>query len=225
MVILTTRTLASQPEEEVTANQTTPKNFRMIKGDEFVNFTRNNFDEEGFLVFFGTDWCGHCKNFKPIFMQTADVVLEREGARPLFVYHSVEKDSDHVSKLFRVSGYPTIIYVLKNRLFEFDGKREEGLILEWLDKVKEGKEGEGKIYPDQLPSVWEEIVNGAEELYRVLKMQFKYNKLIFFALVSCFGLLMILCVATIIQLCSDDGGSTVDVTDNTFESVKNKKVK
>lgn len=192
-----------------------PKNYIVMRGDEFLNFTKGNMDAQGFLVFFGTDWCGHCKHFKPIFVETAEKVLDRErGARPLFVYHPVEKETEHVGKMFRVRGYPSIFYVLKDRHWEFDGKREEGQILEWLDKVQAGQEGEGKPYPERLPTFLEELQDSMDEISHVLKHHYKYNTLIFCAIAACFLLLMLLCVATIYQLCTEEGGQYITETTN-----------
>jgi thiol-disulfide isomerase/thioredoxin len=193
-----------------------PKNFMVLRGDEFLNSTKGNMDSQGFLVFFGTEWCSHCKHFKPIFMETAEKVLERElGAKPLFVYHPVEKDTEHVGKMFRVRGYPTIFYVVKDHYWEFDGKREQGQILEWLDKVQAGKEGEGKEFPDRLPTFFEEIQDSFDEINHVIKHHYKYNTLIFCAIAACFALLMFLCVATIYQLCTEEGGQYITETTET----------
>ena len=123
-------------------------------------------------------------------MQTAEKVLERDpGAKPLFVYHPVEKETEHVGKLFRVRGYPSVYYLLKNRYWEFDGKREQGQILEWLDQVQAGQAGEGKEYPERLPTFFEELQDGVEEVSHVVRHHYKHNTLIFCAIAACFVLL------------------------------------
>lgn len=190
------------------------KSFLRVTGDAFIELTMNSTEPEGFFVFFGTDWCGHCKKFKPTFEEMSDKLpIRPEGsAKPKFIYYQVEDSNKNPAKLFRVSGYPTLVYVRNNLLYEYEGKREEPEIFEWLDKVKAGETGEGKPYPDRLPTFQENFVDGLNDLSKVIKLHYKHNFSMFMVIVTLFLFVVGLCCMTVYQLATEESGDYVHET-------------
>lgn len=199
------------PERVLNISRGKTSHFRAINGQDFIDFTINSTSKEGFFVFFGTDWCGHCKKFKPEFEEMAKKIADREegAAKPLMIYYQVDKDTEHQAKLFRVHGYPSLYYILNNSYWEFDGKREEPDILEWIDKVKRGELSEGKPYPDRLPTFIENLRDGMEETWKVIQIQYKYNFMIFCVIAGCLLLIVSLCCLTVHQLLTEESGDVV----------------
>lgn len=182
-------------------------NIRQLIGEEFIAATQNNTSKDGFFLFFGADWCGHCRKFKPTFVQMSEEASKRsEGSlRPGFIFHPVEKGKDHVAKLFRVKGYPTLIYLRQNRWWEYKGERNDTKIFEWIDKLStEGDEG--KPYPERLPTFSEEFAEHWEEFKDFIHYQYTNWPIMFFSILGIMLVFLILCISTCSQLASDDSG-------------------
>lgn len=187
--------------------------YMQLTGQDFISFTKNSSDPEGFFVFFGTDWCGHCKNFKPIFEELSYKVEQRDQpnqARPKFIYYQVEKNSEEPAKLFRVNGYPSLYFIFNNLYWEFEGKRVEEEIFPWLDKVKNGEISGGKHYPETLPTFSENFVEGVNDFVRVLKLHYTHNFAMFLVIIGIFLVVVCLCCMTIYQLATESRGDVVE---------------
>lgn len=80
-------------------------------------------------------WCGHCKNFKPVFN---DLV---KGVGNEFVFTSIEseelKNSQELSNSLNFQGFPTIkIFDKKGKIMgEYQGPRTSEAILKYICKV------------------------------------------------------------------------------------------
>lgn len=196
------------PERVLNATRGKKNYYLAITGQDFIDLTANSTSKDGFFVFFGTDWCGHCKKFKPQFQDIADKIGEREEglARPLMIYYQVEKETEHQAKLFRVHGYPSLFYIYNNTYWEYEGKREEEDILEWIDKIRKGQIAEGRPYPDRLPTFVENFKDGLDDTWKLIKVHYKYNFLVFCIIAGCFVLILSLCCLTIHQLLTEDRG-------------------
>lgn len=62
------------------------------------------------LILVKTDWCGYCKEAKPEFKATADLL---EGKKIFFGVIDGDKNEELISKL-QVNSFPTILFVDKN---------------------------------------------------------------------------------------------------------------
>lgn len=181
-----------------------------FNSDLLIAATKNSSSTEGFLVFFGTDWCGHCKKFKPAFEELAIASEKREGfTKPTFIYNQVEKGQEYASKLFRVAGYPTLIYILQDKYWTFKGKRQQEEILEFIDKCKSGQNREGKACPSALPSFRESVAEGFEDLYVGIKDHYHNNTVVFFVVVIVILAVLGVCFATCYQMFTDEGEDLV----------------
>jgi protein disulfide-isomerase-like protein len=83
------------------------------------------------LVLFYADWCGHCKQFKPIWEETASEI--NKGGKKIMISVNVGEKDDMSSKLsekYKVDGFPTVVIFSNGKMTSsYDGPRtKEGLI-------------------------------------------------------------------------------------------------
>lgn len=83
------------------------------------------------LVLFYADWCGHCKNLKPTWDETAKEI-NSDRKKPKMLKVNCGDDNDESKKLMKkydINGYPTIILFVNGRPTPYDGERtQEGFI-------------------------------------------------------------------------------------------------
>jgi protein disulfide-isomerase-like protein len=97
------------------------------KASDFENDLTNDTK----LVLFYADWCGHCKQFKPIWNETAKEV--NKGNKKIMISVNVgdqDSDSGKLSEKYGVDGFPTvIIFSNGKKTNSYDGPRtKEGLM-------------------------------------------------------------------------------------------------
>lgn len=100
-------------------------------------FNNNNSlteEDKCVLVLFHADWCGHCKNFMPIWnkaktsLQSSDVVLKDFEA----------ETNKEVMKENEVSSFPTLKFFKKNgEIVEYEGDRTLEALEEFIEKNKD----------------------------------------------------------------------------------------
>lgn len=89
------------------------------------------------FVFVHALWCGHCKNFKPI----VDKVKKEYESKKNKDFKFVEIEGDSTDELDRkileklkVDGYPTLLYVNKKNIINFDGERTDNALRMFYDQ-------------------------------------------------------------------------------------------
>ena len=85
------------------------------------------------VVFFNTDWCGHCQNFKP---KWEKLKQEMDGTKINGVdvsFISVDCDEKaELGKAYNVSGYPTIKLLTDSEVIEYDDERSESKLRQFI---------------------------------------------------------------------------------------------
>jgi len=182
-----------------------------LSSDLLIAATNASKSTHGFIVFFGTDWCGHCKNFKPVFDQMAsDLHAKEDGTpKPMFIYQQVEKGQDYASKAFRVQGYPTLVYIYNNTYWTYKGKREPSIIFDWIDNIRIGNITEGKPYPLGAPTFLENISEGYQDMVISLKGYYHTSPVMFFTILIIIVAVFSLCIAACYQLFTEEGEDVV----------------
>ena len=97
----------------------------------FQNNNNNAKNSKGIvLMLFHADWCGHCKDFMPIW-ETATKTLNNSKTTngKTLMLDQVESENKEVMKKYKIKGYPTIKCINdKGVVREFKGERTvEGL--------------------------------------------------------------------------------------------------
>ena len=97
----------------------------------FQNNKNNDKNSKGIvLMLFHADWCGHCKDFMPIW-ETATKTLNNSKTTngKTLMLDQVESENKEVMKKYKIKGYPTIKCINdKGVVREFKGERTvEGL--------------------------------------------------------------------------------------------------
>lgn len=74
------------------------------------------------VLFIYLDWCTHCRNFKPIYNETAKILGSSVG-----VYQIDSDKSPELMKSFNISHFPTILLFDKNGklIKEYTGPRQD----------------------------------------------------------------------------------------------------
>jgi thiol-disulfide isomerase/thioredoxin len=71
------------------------------------------------VLLFKADWCGHCKNFKPVWNQ-----LQNEFNKKFnFITYDHGVDQEMVKKM-KINGYPTIMFKDGKEIQQYNGPRE-----------------------------------------------------------------------------------------------------
>lgn len=81
------------------------------------------------VYLFKADFCGHCKNFKPIW-DKLQLKYKREDID--FITYDSDKNGDMMGK-YNVMGFPTIIMETKDGLKEFDDMRTIDKLSKFID--------------------------------------------------------------------------------------------
>ncbi len=77
------------------------------------------------------DWCGHCKNFLPLWEEMSKKYSNKYN----FVLHN-EPDVGKIKKEYKmnITGFPTLFLVNKNSVVKYENSRNEDNILDFLNQ-------------------------------------------------------------------------------------------
>lgn len=82
------------------------------------------------IYLFKAEWCGHCKNFKPVWEK-----LQKEyGKKYDFKTFDSDKNKEEI-KQWNIQGFPTIIKRVKDNAVEYSGPREENSLLKFFEEA------------------------------------------------------------------------------------------
>lgn len=176
-LLLSPLTIQSEIDE---SNMNNNKEYPRIFYQTIYALNSTNFDEKmksqgvnGALVFFGASWCGHSRQFNATFKQLGEQVLSGSFERsPAMTYYNIKNPKDdELHKRFRVTGFPTLIYVSQDKYWTFLGERKLELMVDWFQSILEGNGREGTPYPTGDLTVWDDI----GEVFRDIKFTLGYN--------------------------------------------------
>jgi protein disulfide-isomerase A1 len=85
------------------------------------------------IVLIYADWCIHCKKFMPVWEQ-----LEQTLNSNSINIHKIES-SDEFTKKITISGYPTIYFINKSEVIQYNSSRDyesiKTFIIEKIEKI------------------------------------------------------------------------------------------
>lgn len=101
-------------------------------GEKFLDYLERD-TVNPWLVMFYAPWCHHCKMLEPIYNQAAnDILQENLGV------HVGKVDCTKYTSLathFSVRGFPTVLFIDKERIIEFNGDRTRKDLLEFTRRL------------------------------------------------------------------------------------------
>lgn len=83
------------------------------------------------IMLFKAEWCGHCKNFMPIWNKLKDSYSKKFN----FLTYDSEKDKDYMSEM-GINGYPTIMIKEGDTIEPYNGPREYDALVSILSNLK-----------------------------------------------------------------------------------------
>jgi len=94
--------------------------------DSFQQFAAEN---RRFLVEFYAPWCSHCKKFAPEFGKVAQKFKGQAG------FAAVDATAEtQLARIYKVSGYPTIMWFVRGRPIDYDGPRTADHLSSWVEE-------------------------------------------------------------------------------------------
>jgi protein disulfide-isomerase-like protein len=86
------------------------------------------------LVLFYADWCGHCKELKPVWLEAAKKAnVKKERMVMINVGEDGDKDAQSLVKKYDIEGYPTILVFQNGSYTQYQGSRS---VDSFLDAVE-----------------------------------------------------------------------------------------
>jgi thiol-disulfide isomerase/thioredoxin len=91
-------------------------------------FKNKNNNNDTIVYNFNTTWCGHSKQFQPIWDKFSDLIKSYENVKAVDVKCDLDENIDFCNQ-FKVTSVPTIIIARNNELTPYEGSRNvEGLL-------------------------------------------------------------------------------------------------
>lgn len=104
-----------------------------IKEGFNVDNNNNNKNTNAKLKLFYADWCGHCRNFKPIFDVDLKKKIDELNIPVELVHVDCTKDNKEANK-YGVEGFPTLILEIKDKPIIYEEDRKPEKIIEFIKK-------------------------------------------------------------------------------------------
>ena len=150
------------------------KYYKTVRDREFFSLTHEG-NQDGYFVFFGADWCGHCKNFKPMFESMAKSTSDgKYQTKPVFIHYEMD-ERDTISTVFRINSFPTLVFIKGDRFCKFKANREEQAIASFFGS----NDMKGELcedYPSSYPGWFVQFKYLALEFLHQLTMEYEYYK-------------------------------------------------
>ena len=97
-----------------------------------LNFNRTITRLKNLLVLFYTSWCGHCKNFLPIYTKAS---LYLYKLKPRINLAKIEMSSNkETASTYNINSYPTLKFFKNGIPYEYTGNLDENGIIRWMQK-------------------------------------------------------------------------------------------
>lgn len=84
-----------------------------------VDFQYGGGEDTVELMLFKAEWCGHCKNFLPVW----NTLQKDYGNKYTFTTYDLDNDKEVFDK-WEIKGYPTLIINNRGKLMDYNGPRE-----------------------------------------------------------------------------------------------------
>ena len=104
-----------------------------------INLDDSNFTEEikkydSLYILYYAPWCGHCHEFIPKYVETADYCKEKNISIKFAKIDASKNQNASVE--FEVSGYPSIYFLYNGQRYKFDGIRNKEGLLYFMKRKK-----------------------------------------------------------------------------------------
>lgn len=166
--------LAPLVASESTDQQEQETFYLQVKDQAFIDETAKN-NPNGYFVFFGADWCGHCQRFKPVFANLAKKIKQGqyENTLPTFIHYNVD-NRDAVISMFRVTAFPTLYFIKNSKMCLYYGDRSEDALLKFFRETDTTTAPQCMEYAAEYPGWKQQALNLWEEVKHELVLEYGY---------------------------------------------------
>jgi len=162
-VLLTAAVLSQDFQQQ--ALELTPSTFekKVLENDQTIS-----------VVFFGAEWCGHCKNFKPTYTKihtkySGKTTKDAKYTVRFYTHFDAGEKREFLQR-FDIKGYPTIIAIRGDgKWWEFNGARSEEGVMDWVNSLKVEA---AKQFPAGLPHPAIQFIN---DFLKAIKHEYSNN--------------------------------------------------
>lgn len=107
----------------------------------------NTTNNDTIVYNFNTTWCGHSKEFQPIWNKFSEIVKSYENVKAIDVKCDLEENINFCNQ-YKVKSVPSIIIVRNNELKPYDGSRTVEGLMNALQLTNNNKELDDKVKLD-----------------------------------------------------------------------------
>lgn len=80
------------------------------------------------IMLFKAEWCSHCVAFKPIW----EKLKKNTKLNKKYNFITIDSENKEQTEMYKISGYPTLLLKLDNKIIEFNGTRSHENIIDFL---------------------------------------------------------------------------------------------
>ena len=90
-------------------------------------------------MYFYTEWCPYCKKSKPEWNSFKELV-KMQSFRDKVDFKEIDCDENNeIANNYNIEGYPTIKFIYKDQVYDYDAKPDANLLLEFTQDIISNK--------------------------------------------------------------------------------------
>jgi protein disulfide-isomerase-like protein len=139
----------------------------ILNDSNFDELVQDGTGELPWFIEFYAPWCGHCKRLEPQYDLLPAMVEGKAHIAKVDV--TAEKK---IGEEFEIQGFPTLLLVSNNLMYNYEGDRSADAMAKWLDGAWKKSSGQrlpkNKVFIDRIKERVSEYVSSAGQVVRFM---------------------------------------------------------